>query len=103
MGFLSAIADWLAKLWNRLNRTLGRSNPRLEQSHVASWNPEDQSFLYPPLLESLTVHAGKTTGSRQPSNGSSSCSWESAAFVACSFRVIMRILTLSPTWSFAKP
>ena len=35
MGFLSAIADWLAKLWNRLSRTLGRSNPRLEQSHVA--------------------------------------------------------------------
>ena len=78
MGFLSSIADWLAMLWNRLSRTLGRSNPRLEQSHVASWNPEDQSFLYPPLLESLTIHAEKTTGSRQPSNGSSSCSWESA-------------------------
>ena len=77
MGFLSSIADWLAKLWNRLSRTLGRSNPRLEQSHVASWST-DQSFLYPPLLESLTIHAEKTTGLRQPSNGSSSNSWESA-------------------------
>jgi len=65
MGFLSSIADWLATLWSRLNRTLGRSNPRLEQLDVASWNPEDQSSLYPPLLESLATHVEKTTGSRQ--------------------------------------